>query len=444
MNGSDFQDPPTTTRQSDAEPPLLDEDLELRVIAGPDRGAAIALDSGTYVVGKMADCALRLSDPEVSRAHLELRVERGGILVRDLGSKNGSFYRGARITGALLGSGAVVTIGATQLMLARRTPPDAAPPSASHQFGRLLGHSPAMRRLFAVLERVAPTTASVLIEGETGTGKELCAEALHQASGRTGPLVVCDLAGISRSLIESELFGHVRGAFTGAQADRVGAFEAAARGTLFLDEIGELERDLQPRLLRALESLSVRRVGDTRYRSVDVRAIAATNRDLEAEVRNGNFRSDLFHRLAVVRVRIPPLRERREDIPFLVEAMLGERGARASPAALDLLQEHDWPGNVRELRNVIERARAVTPPGALLEPAAFGLDAAAAPPADSAATPETESYHSAKQRLLEDWERRYIDDLLKSTPDGVAQAARRSGLGRSHLYRLMQKYQIKP
>jgi DNA-binding NtrC family response regulator len=244
--------------------------------------------------------------------------------------------------------------------------------------------------------------------------------------------VVCDLAGISRSLIESELFGHVKGAFTGAAADR---------GTIFLDEIGELERDFQPRLLRAIESRSVRRVGETRYRGLDVRVVAATNRDLGAEVQSGGFRSDLFHRLAVVRVRIPPLRERREDIPFLVEALLAAHGRSASRAALDLLQEHDWPGNVRELRNVIERGVAVTPPGALLEPTALGLDA---PTAAAGSGPGPETYHMAKQRLLEAWERSYIDELLKSTPDGVAQAARRSGLGRSHLYRLMNKYQIKP
>jgi DNA-binding NtrC family response regulator len=442
MSSSDSSEPPTNTRQVGSESPQFEEELELQVIAGPDRGSSLPLDAGTFLVGKAADCALRLADPEVSRSHLELRVESGGVLVRDLGSKNGTFYRGARITEVLIGSGAVVTVGSTQLLFARRSPPEAMAASNATSFGRMLGRSLVMRRLFATLERVAPTNASVLIEGETGTGKELCAEAIHRASTRAGaPLVVCDLAGISRSLIESELFGHARGAFTGANSDRAGAFESATGGTIFLDELGELERDFQPRLLRAIESLSVRRLGETRYRQLDVRVIAATNRDLKNEVANGAFRSDLFHRLAVVRVRIPPLRERREDIPFLVESMLAERGATASPAALDLLQEHDWPGNVRELRNVIERGLAVTPPGAALEPTALGLDARAVAAGASA---EPESYHLAKQRLLEAWERRYIEELVKTTPDGMASAARRSGLGRSHLYRLMNKYQIKP
>jgi DNA-binding NtrC family response regulator len=434
---SEWIDPATAT--GGAQPPRVDEELEVKVVAGPDQGASLTLGNGTSIVGKAPTCALKLTDPEVSRTHLELRVESDGVLVRDLGSKNGTFYRGARVSELTVGAGAVVTIGGTRLRFDRRDSLDELTPSASFRFGRMLGHSLVMRRLFVVLERVAPTATPILIEGETGTGKELCAQAIHQASGRRdAPFVVCDLAGMSRSLIESELFGHVKGAFTGAHGDRLGAFEAASRGTLFLDEIGELERDFQPRLLRALESLSIRRVGETGYRAVDTRVIAATNRDLETEVRNGSFRSDLFHRLAVVRVRLPPLRERREDIPFLVEEMLAERSARASPEVLDLLTEHDWPGNVRELRNVIDRALAMTPPGTTLGAQAFGLEGP---------TPESkraaERYHDARQRLLEAWERRYVDELLKSSPEGVAEAARRAGLGRSHLYRLMKKYQIK-
>jgi DNA-binding NtrC family response regulator len=409
------------------------EALRVEIVAGPDVGTALALRHGTYVVGKSHSCDLVLGDSEVSRRHLELRVEPFGVVVRDLESTNGSFHHGARFTEVMVGAGAVIAIGTTRLAFVRDAPPGPFPPSTVDHFGRMLGRSRPMRELFALLDRVSSNRASILIEAETGSGKELCAEAIHAASGRAGPFAICDLGGLPRSLIESELFGHVRGAFTGATGDRVGAFESAHGGTLFLDEVGELEPELQPRLLRMLEENTVRRVGASAYRAVDVRVIAATNRDLVREVEAGSFRSDLFHRLAVLRVRIPPLRERKEDIAFLAEHLLRDSGRVLSSAALTLLEDHDWPGNVRELRNVIERGLALTQPGDAIQPSHLGLDAPRTPEAIA-------PYHEAKQRLIDSWERAYVERVLAEANGNVSAASRRVGLGRAYLYRLIRKY----
>ena len=428
-----------TTEQVEEVPSSSVEALCLAVIAGPDHGRTLDLEPGRYLVGKSRECALALNDATVSRQHLALEVDAWGVVVRDLESKNGSFYHGARFSQVIVGAGAAITIGSTQLRFVRRSSRLRSEPSRADRFGRLYGRSLVMRELFSILERVSRSSAPVLIEGETGTGKELCAEAIHQASGRAqGPFAVCDLAGVQRSLIESELFGHVKGAFTGATADRIGAFETAHRGTVFLDEIGELELGFQPRLLRALENSTVRRVGSASYRSVDVRILAATNRDLAHEVEAGSFRTDLFHRLAVVRVRIPALRERKEDIPFLVEQFLADSDVRVAPATLALLQEYDWPGNVRELRNVIHSGVALTPPGGVLEPERLGLSITHA----SAAAEGADSYHDAKAHLIETWERSYVRRVLDEAGGNVSHAARNCGLGRAYLHRLIRRYQL--
>ena len=236
--------------------------------------------------------------------------------------------------------------------------------SGKRAFGGLIGSSPSMREIFSLLERVAPTDFTVLIEGESGTGKELVAEAIHASSARAeGPLVVVDCSAIARDLIASELFGHTKGAFTGAAGARKGAFEAARGGTLFLDELGELPLDLQPKLLRALESREVKPVGANDTIKTDVRIVAATNRTLAHEVRAGSFREDLYYRFAVIRVALPPLRERPEDIEPLVEHFLrgarkltGRESVEISYKTMDKLKRHKWPGNVRELKNFVERA----------------------------------------------------------------------------------------
>jgi DNA-binding NtrC family response regulator len=298
-----------------------------------------------------------------------------------------------------------------------------------------------MRRLFALLQQIARVHSDVLVDGETGTGKELCAEGLHAQSARAaGPFVVCDLAGIARALIESELFGHVRGAFTGAERDRTGLIEQAHGGTLFLDEVGELDLALQTRLLRVLDQKQVKPIGGRHYRRVDVRVISATRRDLEHEVRAGRFRSDLFFRLAVVRVHLPPLRERSEDLALLTRTFLGERQLALPPETLAWLAEHSWPGNVRELRNTIERALLQLEPQAIeLPPSLLGLSPVVArdAPADQA------GFTQSRERLLSMWERHYLEQLLVRTERNLSRAARESGLDRAYLYRLLKKYRLR-
>jgi transcriptional regulator with GAF, ATPase, and Fis domain len=415
--------------------------MRLLVLSGPDQGKQIELERGSYLVGKSPGCALVLSDGAVAQHHLELQMTERGVRVRDLGSQNGSWLAGARVADVTVGAGAVVTIGdsALKLTTAERTP--AFLPSAADRFGALSGRSLRMRELFAVLERIAQSDVAVLVAGETGTGKELCAEAIHQASPRSaGPFVICDLGGISRSLIESELFGHVRGAFTGAERDRDGAFAHAHGGTIFIDEVGELELDVQPRLLRAIEQRKIKPVGASSYREVDVRVIAATNRDLREEVKAGRFRDDLYHRLAVVHVTLPPLRERKEDLALLAGELLGGRDLEVPPETLALLAEYDWPGNVRELKNVLERGVSLAGGARVLEPALLGLERSPAPP--SSVATGAASFREAKERLIGAWERDYVTQLLRRSGGNVSRAAREGGLDRVYLHRLMKKHGI--
>jgi DNA-binding NtrC family response regulator len=444
--------PPTEQLEVSREPVRR---LRLIVISGPDRGTFIALTRGTHKIGKHAGCELVLTDGAVSSQHLQVQVEADRILVKDLGSTNGSWFAGARFTELEIGRGATMTLGKSELRVEAVDAATALAPSSKNRFCELLGSSEPMRRMFTLLERVSKSTASVLIEGETGTGKELVAQALHAASDRaSGPYVVCDLASLTASLCESELFGHVRGAFTGADRDREGAFEAAHGGTIFLDEVGELPLDLQPRLLRVLESRQVRRVGETRYRDVDVRVVSATNRDLVDEVRAGRFRADLYHRLGIVPLDVPPLRERRDDIPVLVRHF-AESAATATgqlPRALDdqaiaALTAYDWPGNVRELRNVVERAIAL---GLDISAAALGADRPDRP--DRAGRSEGGQYREAvdpsvpfkdaKGRLVDAWERDYVAALLDACGGNVSLAARRAGMDRAYLHRLLKKHGV--
>ncbi len=421
--------------------------LRVVVVAGPDRGRRLDLRRGSYRVGKEPGCDLTLTDGAVSREHLELTVEGDGLAVRDLGSRNGSHYKGARFDAIQVGPGAVIVIGRTELRV-EAVAPAGPPQAATDRFGELVGVSPPMQRLFELLQRVAPTPASVLIQGETGTGKELVARALHDASPRRDrPFAVCDLGGLPASLIESELYGHVRGAFTGAERDRAGSFEAAEGGTVFLDEVGELEPAVQPRLLRALESRQVKRLGSGTWTAIDVRVIAATNRDLAAEVRAGRFREDLYHRLAVVVVNVPPLRERPGDVPVLVDHILGAAAAAAGrpppevPAeTMAALAAYDWPGNVRELRNVLERALAIAPDGRAVEAERLGLAPATTTGAADAPVDASMPFHDAKERLVDAWEREYVQALLERCGGNVSEAARQGGINRPYLHRLLKKH----
>jgi DNA-binding NtrC family response regulator len=430
----DDDDLPRTLTATDGAPQALPS-LRLVVLAGSDLGRELKLARGTYVVGKGRGCDLVLGDRHVSRRHLALTVDDRGVCARDLDSKNGSWLDKARFVEVTLAPGAVVRVGSTELKLLSVPHLPHLWPSPSSSFGKLVGRSLAMRELFAVLEQASPSDTTVFIQGETGTGKEVCAESIHAASSRAArPFVVCDLASVQPGLIESELFGHRRGAFTGAAQDREGLIVSADGGTLFLDEVAELGLDQQPRLLRLLERKQVKPVGAATWRTVDVRVVAATNRDLARECRAGRFREDLYHRLMVLRVRIPPLRERKEDLPLLVEHLLAGRRMRVPPETIALFAEHDWPGNVRELRNVLERALSFAGDRGVLAPELVGLEVA-----DDGDFGE-EQFHLAKDRLVAEWERSYLKSLLVRCQGNVARAARRSGLGRTYLHRLLRKH----
>ena len=422
--------------------------LKLVVVAGPDEGLERPL-SGELVVGSGPSSDLALSDPAVSRKHARFRARAGRVSVEDLGSRNGTVLSGVRIDRADVPVGSVLTLGQTQVALWPRWHVREVRPSRRDRFGELLGESRAMREVFAILERVAPTDLSVLIEGESGTGKELAARSLHRASARRdGPFVAFDCAAVPGELAESELFGHVRGAFTGATSDRAGAFARADGGTIFLDEIGELRLDLQPKLLRVLEASEVHAVGSDGDKRVDVRVVAATNRSLAAEVSRGRFREDLRYRLEVVHVRMPPLRDRPEDVGPLVSHLLGDvtRDEEADAENLARLMAYGWPGNVRELRNVLLRARALA--GAPGETPAFAdlvfnLGPAAAPrPGGDAALPGVDEplpYKEARAQLLERFERAYVEALMERHDHNVTRAAEAAGLSRKHLYDLLRK-----
>ncbi|MCC6877601.1 MAG: sigma 54-interacting transcriptional regulator, partial [Sandaracinaceae bacterium] len=315
-------------------------------------------------IGSAPDADVRLVDPTVSRLHARLEPTDEGLWITDLDSTNGTFVDGVRVGRALLHEGARVRLGHGELEVGYGKEPAIVPLWPSDRFGPLVGKSAVMRELFERLSRIAQSDATVLVQGETGTGTELVAEAIHAASPReSGPFVVVDCGAIPESLFESELFGHTRGAFTGADRAREGAVQLASGGTLFLDEIGELPLSMQPKLLRVLESRTVRRVGEAAHRPVDVRLVAATHRDLARMVATGAFREDLFFRVAVLPVVVPPLRARKGDIPLLAQHFLG--GRALDPAVLRDLEGRPWLGNVRELRTFVERAVALGPDEAL-------------------------------------------------------------------------------
>jgi DNA-binding NtrC family response regulator len=437
----------------DASGLLVERRFKLRVASGPDVGRELVLDDGTTMVGTHADNTFVLTDATVSRYHLEIRVRRDGIEIRDLDTTNGTKHGGARI-------GSMIVSGATRLRVGKQTELDLEPIDAqvelaewkSDRFGDVLGTTAPMRKLFALLGRIAPTDATILLQGETGTGKEALAEAVHQHSRRArGPFVVVDCGSIPHELIASELFGHVRGAFTGATGDKRGLIEAASGGTLFLDEIGELALDLQPQLLRVLERRQVRRVGETSAIDVDLRVVAATHRDLRAMVKAGTFREDLYYRLAVIAAPIPPLRERAADIPALVTWFadkMGRAGFEPSPALLAQLQQHDWPGNVRELRNVVERALSLGDATAVLDELG---QRRAAPPAPIEADPRRATtnaelvdlpFKEAKAQLVESFERDYLVALLAKHKGNISRAASEAGIDRNYIHRLVKKYNL--
>jgi DNA-binding NtrC family response regulator len=411
--------------------------VELVVVSGPDRGKKAPIAKGRGRIGSGAGCDFVLADPTVSRVHCELRVEQEGVWLRDAGSTNGTFAEGVRIVEGTVRAGALLTLGTTVVRVDVQDDPSFVELSTADHFGELLGASVAMRSVYSTLERVAPTDATVLVLGETGTGKEVVARALHAASPRAQrSFVAVDCGAIPENLFESELFGHVRGAFTGALTDRRGVFEEAAGGTLFLDEIGEVPLALQAKLLRALEARTIRPIGATTERPIDVRIVAATNRSLGAAVNDGSFREDLYYRLAVVEVALPPLRARREDVATLARhfhARLGGRG-ELTPDFLAMLERRSWPGNVRELRNFIERSvalgfvtsQASTPPPPL---------GGSAPSLEDLALADR-PLKEARQAWMASFDAVYLRALLKRTGGNVTHAAAVAGVNRRFLQRM--------
>jgi transcriptional regulator with GAF, ATPase, and Fis domain len=432
----------------------MPEELVLVVVSGKARGQRVTVGQ-KLTIGTATDNDLVLPDDTVSRHHCELERGATGLTVRDLGSTNHTRIGRTTVREASIQPGASITVGDVDLIL--RTEPNRAQilPSESAHFGEALGPSLAMRTLFGVLEHIAPTDAPVLLEGETGTGKDVLARSIHRKSRRsTEPFVVVDCGAVSYNLIESELFGHERGAFTGAVATRQGAFENAGKGTVFLDEVGELPLDVQPKLLRVLESGEFRRVGGNKTFTAPARIIAATKRHLRDEVERGKFREDLYFRLAVVPIVVPPLRQRREDIPMLVEHFL-ESAKKRDPAARDVrlaketlaaLAAHDWPGNVRELRNVLDRAIYIATASGQSELHLVDLPVGA--PAEKGGPTQFSfeagtSYRDTRSRFEAEFEKAYVSWLLERHAGNISAAARDAKMDRKHLYDLARKHGLR-
>jgi two-component system response regulator GlrR len=416
----------------------------LTVVEGPEKDEKWQSASDHCSIGSHPSNDFTIDDPTVSRFHCEIRIDKKGARIRDIDSRNGTMVDGLWVNDGYLRGGCMIRLGRSAVRFQFGSERHRVPVSSRTEFGSLVGTSNAMRTVFALLEMAAESDATVLIEGETGTGKEGAAEAVHAASARRDkPFITVDCSAIPENLMESEMFGHERGAFTGAAGRRVGAFEEASSGTIFLDEIGELPQDLQPKLLRVLEQREIRRIGSNVHQPVDVRVIAATNRDLRTEVNAGRFRSDLYFRLAVVKIPLPPLRNRPDDIPILAERVLKSLNAKPdrinslmTPELVASMQHAAWPGNVRELRNYLERClvfREPLPVGDVEVAASdnrFHIDARI-------------SYDESRRRAVNDFEREYVRALLKLHSGNVSEAARAAGLHRVYLHRLISRHQLK-
>jgi two-component system nitrogen regulation response regulator GlnG len=420
---------------------------KLVATAGPGVGRALAMSSALATVGRHPTNDLMLPDPKISGVHLELRRVGERVHVRDAGSTNGTWLGPHRITEVELAAGGEILVGSTTLRVDLDGQSSTAAVSVLSSFGELVGQSTEMRELFATLERVAPKSLGVLVQGETGTGKEEVARALHVRSTRGAqPFVVIDATALPQSLAESLLFGHEKGAFTGADQRRIGFFEAAHGGTVFIDEIGELAPPLQSKFLRVLERQEVVRVGGHTPVKIDVRVIAATHRDLRHEIESGRFREDLYYRLAQVRVVLPPLRDRLEDIPILCQKLLASLpGEREMPilieqGAIDFLATQPWPGNVRELRNVLARAAAMAQEGIVRRPdvagEGFGFRGTRQ---EREALDVSGAFAPAKDRAIERFESAYLAALMKRCGGNLSLAAREADVARHHLRDLLKK-----
>ncbi len=414
--------------------------FRLRIERGRGPRSEVFSGEERVLIGRSAQADLVIEDEAVSLIHCEVCVEHEQIVLRDLGSCGGTWIAGIRVREVVLNAETHVSVGdaevSFQVIGGEQGEVSLHP---ENRFGRLIGESKTMRSTFARLARVAARDMTVLLEGESGTGKELAAEAIHESSSRqSGPFVVMDCAAVPRTLIESELFGHERGAYTGALHARPGAFVRAHGGTIFLDEIGELDLALQPRLLGALERREVKPIGSSRAMPIDVRVVAATNRDLRRLVNEGAFREDLYYRLAVACVRLPPLRERPSDIPLLVRQFLSEHSRRDGSnhsfddLVIKRLMQRPWPGNVRELRNTVEQFLA------------FGhdeeVDLAEAPP-QLALTDAP--FKVQKAQVVERFEREYLISVLARHGGNITAAASAADLDRVHFLRLLDRHGLR-
>lgn len=433
--------PSSETVASKAAPAKRVAGARLRAVSGPGKDRGLSLTRATATVGRHATCDLALPDPRVSGVHLQVSVEGASIRVRDQQSTNGTWLGGARVRDLDVPIGTELLVGDTVLLVEADPSAQAQEEPRDEGFGALVGTSRAMRELFALLTRVASKDLTILLLGETGTGKEEVARAVHAASPRAaGPFTVVDCTALPESLADALLFGFERGSFTGASERRAGFFEAAQGGTLLLDEVGELAPALQAKFLRVLERREAVRVGSQTPLPLDVRVIAATNRDLRLEIERGRFREDLYFRLAGVRVTLPPLRERPEDIPLLCRTILARSGSEAmiEHEALGYLAEQTWPGNVRELANALHRGAALTDDGIIrrgdVSGEGFGARADAAPPSQIVGT-----FAEAKEHTIARFERDYLAVLMRRCRGNLSRAAREADVARHHLRDLLKK-----
>ena len=436
---SDVESPTWVTSHQAGLPGLAVRRSRLEVVSGPDAGLVLEFAQPTILIGRVG-ADLTLSDPKVSGLHCELRLTPEGYRLRDLESTNGTHVKGVRVIEAFIPPGATIAIGKSAVVFTPLPDAVALPLWNEPRLHNLIGGAPAMRHLFELIERFAASDATVLIQAETGTGKELVADAIHQRSPRAnGPFQVLDCSAIPEPLFEDQIFGHEQGSFTGAGKATMGVFEAAHGGTLFLDEIGELPLDVQSKLLRAVETRRIRRLGSTRTITCDVRIVCATNRDLAVEVNRGTFRADLYYRLAVAKLTIPPLRERKDDIPLLVAAFLRQLdGVELAALPADFMERaarHAWPGRVRELKNAVERT-ALLPhhPALAVEP-----HAAPQHGGGWATIDVTTPFKVAKQKLVDEFDRRYLETLLELHDGNISAAARAAGIDRMSIYKMMRR-----
>ncbi|MCA9604889.1 MAG: sigma 54-interacting transcriptional regulator [Myxococcales bacterium] len=411
-------------------------------------------DAELVRIGSAPENDLVVADPSVSRAHCRIFMEAGRFVIQDEGSKNGTFVNDVPIREAFLLPGMRIAVGASVFRFETTERDEEVAPSRTAQLGELVGTSAAMREAFGRIQRIAPVDSTVVVVGETGTGKELVARALHDLSRRKdGPFTVVDCGSISATLIESELFGHERGAFTGAIERKTGSFELADGGTVFLDEIGELPLDLQVKLLRVLERHEIKRVGGEGWLPVDVRVVAATHRDLGQMVEQGTFRRDLLYRLEVVTIRMPPLRERPEDIALLVRHFLrhsrfnvtpdGDRKTEhVSPLAMRALTAYAWPGNVRELKHAIERAVGLGDTDTIgvgdLPPRIVSDDMVRAEKEASG------TFKEAKRAWVDAFAKDYLARLLDRHRGHIDAAAAEADLHPKYMRQLLMQYELGP